>query len=70
MGKVESNKAKVGMSQALVQTLSWFSLFTMFLADKVFHIVVPPLPEYWYGVVFGVAAFGKVASLAMGRRRL
>jgi hypothetical protein len=56
------------MSQSWVQTLSWVSLFGMFVADKVLHVVVPPLPEYWYGVVFGVAAFGKVVSLAMNKK--
>jgi hypothetical protein len=40
----------------------------MFLVDKVFHVIVPPLPDYWYGVVFGVAAFGKAASIIMTKR--
>jgi hypothetical protein len=70
MSDKELKKPRIGLSQSLVQTLSWISLFGMFLVDKVFHMAVPPLPEYWYGVVFGVAAFGKVASIAMLKRRL
>jgi hypothetical protein len=62
-------KAVLGLSQSLVQALSWLSLFTMFITDKVLHIVIPPLPDYWYGVVFGVAAFGKAAHIVMNRHK-
>jgi len=40
----------------------------MFILDKVLHLILPPLPEYWYGIVFGVAAFGKAASILINRK--
>ena len=57
-----------GLPQAIVQLLAWGSLFSMFIVDKVMNIVVPPLPEYWYGAAFGVAISGKIASILMQRK--
>ena len=66
---MNETKNTMGMPQAIVQSLAWLSLFGMFIVDKVMHIPAPPLPEYWYGVVFGVASFGKAASKLMSRRK-
>jgi len=67
--KLNNEKVSIGLSQTIVQLLSWLSLFGMFVVDKVLHVIMPPLPDYWYGVVFGVAAFGKAASILMNKQR-
>ena len=46
-----------------VQILSWFSLFAMFIVDKLMKLPDPPLPEYWYGIAFGTASAGKINDL-------
>lgn len=37
------------------------SVFFCFMIayDKLFHLFVPPLPEYWYGISIGIMLFGK-----------
>ena len=66
--KIKDKAVSIGLPQAIIQLLSWLSLFVMFILDKVLHLILPPLPEYWYGIVFGVAAFGKAASILINRK--
>ena len=46
-----------------VQVLSWFSLFSLIIIDKVLGLINPHLPEYWYAVLFGTASESKIHAI-------
>lgn len=63
-----NNKKKIpapstSLSTKWVQLLSWFLLFSMLVTDKLMNIPEPPIPEHWYGIVFGVASASKLLEM-------
>lgn len=56
-------RKEVGLSLKAVMRNAWIGLLIMFLADKVLHLVDPPLPEYWYGIFVSIAVSGKIIDI-------
>lgn len=52
-----------GLPLRTIMRNAWLAMLLMFIVDKVLHLVIPPLPEYWYGIVFGVAISGKLIDI-------
>lgn len=48
-----------GLKHATTQSLAWGALVLVFVSDKIMGVVVPPIPDHWYGVLIGIAIFDK-----------
>jgi len=56
----EKNEA---LATKWVQIISWFSLYALTLFDKILHWIQPPIPEYWYGLLFATASMQKIKEV-------
>lgn len=59
----KDQKRDIGLSLKSVMRNAWIGLLLMFIADKVMHLVIPPLPEYWYGIFVSIAVSGKIIDI-------
>ena len=54
---------KNSLPQSYIQVFCGACLIGMFIVDKMFNKVIPPLPEYWYAILFGGLLSNKVIEL-------
>ena len=52
-----------GLPLRVIMRNAWLAMLLMFIVDKVLHLVIPPLPEYWYGMFLGIAVSGKIIDM-------
>jgi hypothetical protein len=51
-----------GLKEYIIQIIAVIAFAAMFYFDKMKHVVVPPLSDYWYGIASAIAVFGKAAA--------
>ena len=44
---------------AITRLLALLMLIATFVLDKIMQKIQPPLSDYWYAALFGVAVFGR-----------
>jgi len=49
---------ETGLSEKTIQIMAITILVVLVIADKILAHIQPPLPEYWYGLLFGVSVLG------------
>jgi len=54
---------KDALPQSYIQIFCGACLIGMFVVDKFLGKVIPPLPEYWYALLFGGVLSNKVIEL-------
>ena len=47
------------MAEWVIQLIACIALIVIFILDKIMQKIKPPLSDYWYAALFGVAAFGR-----------
>ena len=55
---VTNIKLRSGLPALYVQVIAFLFLVAMFIVDKVFHFIIPPLGDPWYIGVASIAFFG------------
>lgn len=57
------------LPEFILQIMGALAFFGMFYADRVAHVIDPPLNDLWYAVAVGIAVFGSGFAKMLDRFR-
>ena len=55
----DNNNKDSGLPSVFVQVLAWLGLLLLYITDKLYRMVEPPLGDMWYAILTGVGVFGR-----------